>query len=456
MKTETLKVEPIVEEKVFTVSEFLDFLNELISPCYAIVQGEVGEKINSYPNYVFFNILDDQGSVLRCFAWREVIESLGVEIEPGMEIRVLGYPEIRKDRGELKFQVQKIELLGEGILKKQYEILKKKLTALGYFNPERKKPVPRFCEKIGLITSRVGRGALKDFLTHIGNFGFEIFFFEVKVEGSFAVYEIKEAIEWFNQNMPDLDVLVLIRGGGDWESLRPFNTEEIVKAIVSSKIPIISGIGHEDDETLADLASDLRASTPTHAAKILSENWKKAKSDIFEIEKNLNILFLQTFRGVREKIISFQKSFTQKIEKEILEKQKRIKELITNLNLYLENYFQDFKVLEKEFFQNAFKIKNLIWRENLKIEQFLKELVKNQITWQRKVKEKLRQEEEKLSLSNPILKLKQGYTITFDEAGRIIKEPENLKISQEIKTKFYKGQVISKVKKIEKNGRRKI
>lgn len=456
MKIETIKIEPTVEEKVFTVSEFLDFLNELISPCYAIVQGEVGEKINSYPNYIFFNILDDQGSVLRCFAWREVIESLGIEIEPGMEIRVLGYPEIRKDRGELKFQVQKIELLGEGILKKQYEILKKKLTALGYFDSERKKPIPRFCEKIGLITSKVGRGALKDFLANIGNFGFQIFFFEVKVEGSFAVYEIKEAIEWFNQNLPDLDVLVLIRGGGDWESLRPFNTEEIVKAIVSSKIPIICGIGHEDDETLADLASDLRASTPTHAAKILNESWKKAKGDIFEIEKNLNILFLQTFKGVKEKIDSFQKDFTEKIEKEILTKQKRIKELIENLNLHFTNYFQEFKFLEKEFVQNFLKIKSLIWQENLKIDRFLKELIKNQKIWEKKIKEKLEQEKEKLSLSNPILKLKQGYSITFDEEGKIIKNPEKLKISQKIKTKFYKGQVISKVTEIEKNDTRKI
>ena len=456
MKTETLKVEPIIEEKIFTVSEFLDFLNELISPCYAIVQGEVGEKINKYPNYIFFNILDDQGSVLRCFAWKEVIESLGIEIEPGMEIRVLGYPEIRKDRGELKFHVQKIELLGEGILKKQYEILKKKLTALGYFDPERKKPIPRFCEKIGLITSKVGRGALKDFLTHIGNFGFKIFFFEVKVEGSFAVYEIKEAIEWFNQNLPDLDVLVLIRGGGDWESLRPFNTEEIVKAIFSSKIPIICGIGHEDDETLADLAADLRASTPTHAAKILNENWKKAKSDIFEIEKNLNVLFLQIFKGVKEKIVSFQKDFTEKIEREILTKQERIKELIEKFNLYFENYLQDFKILEREFIQNSLKLKSLIWQENLKIKQFLKDLVQNQINWQRKMKEKLNQEKEKLALSSPILKLKQGYTITFDENGKIIKDPGKLKISQEIKTRFYKGQVISKDKKIQKDGRGKI
>jgi exodeoxyribonuclease VII large subunit len=308
MKTnQSLKIEPIVEEKVFSVSEFLDFLNEILVRERVIVQGEIGEKMNNYPRYSFFNLLDKDGSILKCFAWQEVIEALGIEMKPGMEIRVIGYPEIRKNRGELNFQVERIELLGEGVLKRQFEILKKKLEALGYFDVEIKKPIPQFCENIGLITSRVGRGALKDFLTHLGSFGFKIFFYETKVEGSFAVNEISEAINWFNQNMPKLDVLVLIRGGGDWESLKPFNSEEIVKAIFASKIPIITGIGHEDDTTLADLAADLRASTPTAAAKILNKNWELAKVNISKIEIDFNNSLKKIFGIVKEKIIFYRK-----------------------------------------------------------------------------------------------------------------------------------------------------
>jgi exodeoxyribonuclease VII large subunit len=447
---QSLKVEPIIEERVFSVSEFLDFLNEILVPQRVIVQGEIGEKMNNYPRYSFFNLLDKDGSILKCFVWREVIETLGIDIEPGMEIRVIGYPEIRKNRGELNFQVERIELLGEGVLKRQFEILKKKLEALGYFSPEIKKPIPKFCENIGLITSRVGRGALKDFLTHLGNFGFRIFFYETKVEGSFALNEILEAINWFNQNTPKLDVLVLTRGGGDWESLRPFNSEEIVKSISASKIPIITGIGHEDDTTLADLAADLRASTPTDAAKILNKNWELAKINIPKFEINFNTSLRKTFEIIKEKIIFYENNSSIKVQKEISLKQQELANLWKNLGFRFQNYFKEFEFLEKEFKKNYLKIQKLAKDQKIKIKEFLEDLIKNKNQWQGKINKILKQQEEKLFLCSPYLKLKQGYTITKDKFGKIIKDPARLKISQEILTKFYKGQIVSKIEKIEK------
>jgi len=445
---QSLKVEPVIGEKVFTVSEFLDFLNKILVPQRVIVRGEIGEKIDEYPNYTFFNLLDKDGSILKCFAWGEVIEVLGIPLEGGMEIRVIGYPEIRKERGELKFQVRRIELIGEGILKKQFEILKKKLAVLGYFALERKKPIPRFCENIGLITSKYGKGAKKDFLTHLGNFGFRIFFYDVRVEGLLALPEIITAINYFNQNFSQLDVLVLTRGGGNWESLQPFNSEEIVKAIHASKIPIITGIGHEDDETLADLVADLRASTPTHAAKILNENWKLASINIPKFEKDFNVSIDRMFKNIKEKIIFFKSNLTTEVKKEILLKQKGLENLWRDLNLRFQSYFKEFEILEREFKKNFIKIASLIKNQKLKFEQFLKNLIKNKIWWQEKIEKLLKQQEEKLVLSSPTLKLKQGYTITSDEFGKIIKNPDKLKIFQTIKTKFYKGQVLSRVKKI--------
>jgi exodeoxyribonuclease VII large subunit len=446
---QSLKVEPVIEEKVFTVSEFLDFLNKILVPQRVIVQGEIGEKIDKYPNYTFFNLLDKDGSILKCFAWGEVIEVLGIPLEGGMEIRVIGYPEIRKERGELKFQVRRIELIGEGILKKQFEILKKKLAVLGYFALERKKSLPKFCENIGLITSKFGKGAKKDFLTHLGNFGFRIFFYDVRVEGLLALPEIITAINYFNQNFPQLDVLVLTRGGGDRESLQPFNSEEIVKSIHASKIPIITGIGHEDDETLADLVADLRASTPTHAAKILNENWKLASINIPKFEKDFNVSIDRMFKNIKEKIIFFKSNLTTEVKKEISLKQKGLENLWRDLNLRFQSYFKEFEILEREFKKNFIKIASLIKNQKLKFEQFLKNLIKNRIWWQEKIEKLLKQQEEKLVLSSPILKLKQGYTITSDELGKIVKDPTKLRISQTIKTKFYKGQVLSRVKKIE-------
>jgi len=447
---EIITTKDLRSEKVFTVSEFLEFLNNILRPCQAIVKGEVGERIDSYPRYTFFNLLDAQNSVLKCFAFKEVILNLGVELTPGMEIKVIGYPEIRKNRGELKFQVERIELVGEGILKKQYEILKKKLEGLGYFAPEKKKAIPRFCENIGLITSQYGKGAKKDFLTHLGNFGFKIFFYDVRVEGSFSLYEIIEAIRWFNANLPQIDVLVLTRGGGDWESLHPFNSEEIVKAIFASKIPIVTGIGHENDETLADLAADFRASTPTHAAKFLTENWKLASVNVLAIEKRIDALFRKIFKNTSERINVLEKTLPLNLQRQFSSNKERINNLFKELNFTFQHYFRDFRVLAKQIKNCSLIVDKLFKKEKQEIEEISSALSRNKNKWLGRIKKLLKQQEEKLSLSNPHLKLKQGYTITYSKSGKILKRPSSLKNGQLIRTRFYKGQVWSIVKRIKK------
>ncbi|HOK35525.1 MAG TPA: exodeoxyribonuclease VII large subunit [Candidatus Pacearchaeota archaeon] len=401
------KTESLINEKIFGVSEFLDFLNNILRPCRAIIQGEIGEKINDYKNrgFTFFDLLDKNGAILRCFTWRENIENLGVNLEPGMEIRVVGYPEIRKERGELKFQVEKIELVGEGDLKRAFEALKRKLESEGLFAKENKKTLPRFSQKIGLITSKYGKGAKPDFEKHLGKFGFEIYFYDVRVEGLFAAEEIAGAIRWFNENMPTLDVLVLIRGGGSWESLQAFNSEIVARAIFASKIPVICGVGHESDVTIADLVADFRASTPTDAAKILNENWKTASSEIFKYEENLILAVKRLFKNTKEKLAFFEKNLTSEIKRKIQ--------------------------FLKENFEDCFR-----------------DLTKNQAQWIERIKKLINNEEQKLNLGSPILKLKQGYSITYNENGKIIKNASDLKIGSEIKTKFYKSETLSKVKKI--------
>jgi len=451
MDTNQNQISVPTQEKVFTVSEFLDFLNKILTPCKATVKGEVGERINSYPGFSFFNLLDKAGSILKCFAFRNVIDGLGVKLEPGMEVKVIGYPKIRKDRGEFNFQVEKIELIGEGILKKQYEFLKKKLESEGYFDVKFKKPIPKFCQNIGLITSKYGKGAKKDFLTHLGNFGFNVKFYDVRVEGPLAVYDIVQAISWFNQNLPQIDVLVLTRGGGSWESLQPFNnSEEVVKSIFSSKIPIICGIGHENDETLADLVADLRASTPTDAAKILTEDWKVAATRLKEWEKNLPSSCKKIIKNIKERIFFSAKAITSSLKNELSMKKKIIENLAQKLNYFFRGYFEGFKILEKTFQRNLDKIRAIFQNQKTKVEQIIQSLIQNKNRWQEKIKRLVVEEEKKIKLSSPQLKLKQGYTITSDELGKIIKDPAVLKTNQTIKTKFYKGSVSSEVKKVQK------
>jgi len=460
-------------QKIYKVSEFIDFLNRLLLPNRVIVQGEIGGKISKYPRFTFFDLLDkDTKAILPCFIWQNKLNKLGINLEEGMEVKVFGYPEIRKDNGQFKFQAEQIGLVGEGILKKQFEILRKKLDKEGVFSVEAKKPIPRFCQTIGLITSKYGRGAKKDFETHLESYGFKVHFYDVRVEGFSAIEEICRAIKWFNENLLNCDVLVLTRGGGSWESLSSFNSEEVARVIFASKIPVMVGVGHEDDETIADLAADFRASTPTHAARVLSDNWKLASVNIYDIERSVVSIIIRAFKNDRERIIFFERNLIKQIKnnirirkenlaslinnlltnfkKEIIFKGERFNNLVMSLNLNFQKYFLKFQVLKKEFNNNISKFKNMVKDKNTILIRQLNGLIKNQSRWVSEIEKLLNQQEEKLIPSSPTLKLRQGYTITLDNLGKTIRKLDKLKIGQIIKTKFYKGHSLSEIKKIEK------
>ncbi|MEY4723573.1 MAG: hypothetical protein RLZZ324_1086, partial [Candidatus Parcubacteria bacterium] len=210
----------------------------------------------------------DEGAVISCFAttWQ-----LRAPLEDGMRVRIHGVPKVYAKSGKLSVNVDRAEPVGEGALRRAFELLRKKLDGEGLFAPERKRAVPRFPRRIGLIASRES-AAYTDFLRILGNRwgGTEVLSAGVAVQGKDAAAQIVSAFEWFNAH-PDeeVDVIVLTRGGGAFEDLHAFNDEMVVRAVFSSRIPVVVGVGHERDETLADFAADVRASTPSNAAEIV-------------------------------------------------------------------------------------------------------------------------------------------------------------------------------------------
>ncbi len=391
-------------EKIFTVSEFISLLNRILLPQRAIVQGEVG-KMSQRASYTFFPLRDKQKQeTLNCFVWQDKLEYFGTTLKEGMEIKVEGFPAIFRRTGSLNFQVEQIALVGEGALKQAFEALKRKLKELGYFSLEHKKVIPRFSQKIGLITSRFA-AAKTDFLEHLGKFSFEIYFYDVRVEGIRAVDDIIRAIRWFNENMSDIDVLVITRGGGSWESLQAFNSEMVARAIFASKIPIIAGVGHEVDETIAGFIADKRASTPTHAARILSDPWKLARELVAEAKENIFSALAKSRR---------------------------------NYQIRLNNIFA----------QNLSLFREALRRNNKELSQKTVQLFQNYSHWLGRLKNTLDQYQEKLILSSPQLKLKQGYSIVFNQKGEILKRADELKLGEEMTTIFYRGKAKSEVKKL--------
>ncbi len=249
-----------------TVSQFVELINTAFDSLGDItVQGEVSDYKVVHNKWVTFSLKDEE-STLPCFM---TIWQLNTQIEDGMLVRISGQPRLR-NKGFFSFVVQQVTPAGEGALKRAFELLQQKLATEGLFASERKRSLPRFPQHIALITSREA-AAYSDFIKvlqgRIG--GLQISFIHTQVQGQDAPQQIIEALSTANTQLENVDVIVLVRGGGSLEDLQAFNDETVVRAVAASRTPIIVGVGHERDITLAELAADVRASTPSNAAELL-------------------------------------------------------------------------------------------------------------------------------------------------------------------------------------------
>ncbi len=260
---------------VFSVGEFLDFINELVGQQSFSVQGEV-VSARPHPTGMYFSLKDAEGGgVMDCYMSPFAYRGLGVAIEDGMHVKVGGVPSIYKAKGRFSFRVESLEFVGEGTLKKAYEALKVKLANEGLFT--RKRPLPEFISSIGLITSKTG-AVIDDFRKNLARIGFTVYHRDVRVEGAAAVAQVTAAIEEMNSGAKSLDVIVLIRGGGSMEDLQAFNNEGVVRAVFASHIPTVVSIGHDRDVPLAQMAADASASTPTATAVLMNATWDRLQS----------------------------------------------------------------------------------------------------------------------------------------------------------------------------------
>ena len=255
-------------------TEFVAYVNQTLEYAYSSVTmvGEVSEFKVNQSKWVFFNVKDEETSV-PCFM---TLWSLSQPIEDGMKVVVRGVPKITK-WGKFSFTVSKVAPVGEGSLKKAFEMLKKKLADEGLFDVSKKRPLPEEITKIGVISSTQAAG-YHDFVKIINSRwgGIKVLTAHTQVQGLDAPEQMIKALKYFNEQT-DVQVIALIRGGGSKDDLACFNDEALVRAVAASKIPVICGIGHEVDESLCDLACDVRASTPSNVAELLTRDRKTEK-----------------------------------------------------------------------------------------------------------------------------------------------------------------------------------
>ncbi len=293
-----------------TVSEFNSLLNQTLTFAYpeVVVEGEVSSfKINQ-GKWIFFD-LKDEHNLVGCFM---TIYQLKTELEDGMLIRVKATPQLTK-WGKFSLTVKEVELAGEGSVKRAFEMLKSKFEKEGLFLEDRKRELPLYPQRVGLVTSNQA-AAFNDFITILEDrwSGLDVEHIQVQVQGPSAPDQISKAIEHMNM-FGSYDVLVIIRGGGSAEDLQAFNSEEVVRAIYASNIPTLVAIGHEDDVTLSELVADVRGATPTDAARRLVPDKNELLEKIGAIQsKNFNML-----EGISAKGRSVLDSFYYSIEARI-------------------------------------------------------------------------------------------------------------------------------------------
>ncbi len=298
---------------ILSVSQYVAYLNDTFKAIWdtngAAIEGEISEFRISQGQWVNFN-LKDADAVVSCFA---VLNKLRVPIEDGMRVRLYGSPRVYPKWGKLSFNVEKVELVGEGALRKALAALRAKLEAEGLFDASRKRELPRFPSRIALVASRES-AAFGDFIRVVNERwrGLEIDLYHAVVQGDKAPDSVMSGLKKAQEG--EYDAIIITRGGGSFEELMAFNDERLVRAIYASKIPTMVAIGHERDITLAEEVADIRGSTPTDCARRLVPDRKDVLYELAHLEQGIAGSVENLIEGHKDTLTRFESAADRWLE----------------------------------------------------------------------------------------------------------------------------------------------
>ena len=293
-----------------SVSEVTARVKDMLESRFADVwvAGEVSNLTRASSGHVYLSLKDD-GALLRGVVWRSTAASLAIEPADGMAVVCHGRIEVYAPRGTYQLTIDRLHALGTGTLEAQLRKLHARLAAEGLFALERKRPIPPFPRRIALVTSPTG-AAIADFLQTLSSRwnGSEVIVVPSRVQGSGAAEELAAALAAAARIVPAVDVIALVRGGGSLEDLWSFNEEVLVRAVAAAPIPVVVGVGHEIDVTLADLAADLRALTPTDAAVKVSPDGPQVAAAVAGLGLRLDAALTRRLAAARDRVVQLSRS----------------------------------------------------------------------------------------------------------------------------------------------------
>jgi len=433
----------------FTVSELSLSIKKLIEDNFEYIRlkGEIGRVSKPNSGHIYMDLKDDS-SVISGVIWKGNAQKLNIAPEEGLEVVCFG--KITTYPGQSKYQIiiEDMEPAGVGALMALLEKRKEILLKEGIFNEEYKKEIPFLPKNIGVITSPSG-AVIKDIIHRVRDrFPTQITIWPVRVQGESSAEEIIDAIEGFHllpqSKIPSPDVIIIARGGGSIEDLWGFNDEKLVRKVFSSKIPIISAVGHETDTTLIDLVADLRAPTPTAAAEMAIPVRKELLITVKDLILRANNTVLNKIEYERRSLHLINKAFP-KISVLVKDYSLRFNKVSSILKIALSSTIRNYN---KNYFtaSKALKISFLIKKiETLKNQLFLS--IKNN---NRSMYEIISINESKLQLQEGLLDvlshtnvLRRGFALIKNKKNKIIRRSKGLKENDDLIIEFYNDDKIS-------------
>ena len=417
------------------------------------VEGEVSNLRKQSSGHIYFT-LKDASSQLACVMFAsQAAQLLGINFADGTQVQIFGQITVYEARGNYQIIVRRLRERGAGQLQAKFEELKQRLAGEGLFSPERKRPLPRFPRRIGVVTSPTG-AAIRDFLNilHRRQRGIEVVIFPVRVQGKGAAAEIAEAVRMLgnatDSGIGPVDVIVVTRGGGSLEDLWEFNEEAVGRAIAGSPVPVVSAVGHEIDFTISDFAADLRAPTPSAAAEILSADGAELLAHLAQLSSRLRRSVAARLDAAAVRIQGLHRTaLFSEPRRVLLQGRQGVDRLSDDLLRRLSGGIQS-RRLAIERSSGTLSSHS----PSRKISEALAFLIGARSTMGQRctvsldaARSELIKDSAVLGALNPSAALARGYTMTLDADGKFVRSAKALSDGQAITTQFLDGRVESVV-----------
>jgi exodeoxyribonuclease VII large subunit len=415
--------------KVLTVSELTRSIRGTLETKFRAVwvQGEIS-NYKLHPNGHQYFTLKDARAQISCVIWRDSTAPLRQPLTDGARVQILGTVSVFEARGQYQIIVQIVQPFGRGVLQAKFEALKHKLEAEGLFDPARKRALPKFPRRVGIVTSPSG-AAVRDILNVLRRRApwLSILVSPVRVQGTGAAQEIAVAIRELatpNENFAPVDLIVVARGGGSIEDLWEFNEEIVARTIASANVPIVSAVGHEIDFTIADFVADLRAPTPSAAAELIVP-------DIVDLRRHLDA----HARGISRELLNWMRDAQQRLDhaREILQR---------CLGHKIDNYRRGL-VHALATLQARSPARELMLRRN-RFSELQRRLRESPARVVENARHRFQKIEGILRVLGPDATLRRGYSITTDERGRLIRSVAVVRSKMKIRTRLNDGEFESR------------